>query len=527
MDQAKSELQQGVVMISLNRLISTAVFFIAYAIAASAMAENGGNGDRVTSATATVPIINRWYGDYPVARLDRLPEGQRNTPAGFIDDPETFQAVWQAFKPKDVPPEPDFDHNIVIFLRNVTFFNRLRILKIALTEGIADIGAMETQSALPIEGQVAMALAEIPKKGVRAVRAGKHLIAMRLDPNNISYRIDGKEVDLINGRSEKETAPGSISKITTAVLGNPAVGDLNDDNRLDAALIMFQNTGGTGTFVYATAAINRKDGYHGTNAVLLGDRISMDRVSIRNGVIVVEYRDRRSDQSMAAKPSVSKTAYFILQNRELLDVGTPEKEDHVFEGWVTVGHEVRAFRLCGHMEDLWITGDSTGYDDVMDAHRSHASGKGPYAPVFMVLFGRRAQVPEGGFGADYPGAFFASRLVRVSPIGNCKADMIVVYSPAPGSTIVSPVVVRGRARGTWFFEGDFPMVIIDASGRVIGQSYCTAQGPWMTKEFVTFEGKITFEKTTSSGNAVLLLKKDNPTGKPEKDDALEIPLFIR
>ena len=151
---------------------------------------------------------------------------------------------------------------------------------------------METRSAAPIEDQVAMVLAEIPKKGVQAVRKGKHLIPVRLDPSNISYRIEGKEVDLINGRSEKEAAPGSVSKITTAVLGNSAVGELNDDGRPDAALILFQNTGGTGTFIYAAAAINRNDGYYGTNAVLLGDRIALDRVSIRNGVIVVEYRDR-------------------------------------------------------------------------------------------------------------------------------------------------------------------------------------------------------------------------------------------
>jgi hypothetical protein len=182
---------------------------------------------------------------------------------------------------------------------------------------------------MPIEDQVAMALAEIPKKGFRAFRSGKHLIPVRLDPSSISYRIDGKEVDLINGRSEKEAAPGSASKITTAVIRNPAVGDLNDDGRPDAALVLFQNSGGTGTFIYAAAAINRNDGYHGTNAVLLGDRITVDRVSIRNGVIVVEYRDRRSDESMAVEPSVPRSAYFIFQNGELQKVGCIRGKDHI------------------------------------------------------------------------------------------------------------------------------------------------------------------------------------------------------
>jgi len=48
----------------------------------------------------------------------------------------------------------------------------------------------------------------------------------------------------------------------------------------------------------------------------------------------------------------------------------------------------------------------------------------------------------------------------------------------------------------------------------------------MTKGFVAFEGKITFEKPVSIGKAVLLLKKDNPTGMPEHDDTIEIPVII-
>ena len=138
------------IMISLKRLFFTAVLFMAFEIAPTAIAENGGNGDNVPSAAATVPILNHWIGEYPVARLDQLPEAQRDTPIGFINDPDIFRAVWQAFKPKDEPPKLDFDHNMVIFIRNVRFFNRTRILKVVLTDGIADIVAMETRSAMPI-----------------------------------------------------------------------------------------------------------------------------------------------------------------------------------------------------------------------------------------------------------------------------------------------------------------------------------------------------------------------------------------
>ncbi len=518
--------KKGVMMMPLRGLANIFVLLMVFAIACSAIVNNKSGVNNDPMSMATIPITNQWNGEYPVTQLDRLPEGQRNTPAGYIDDPAIFRAAWQALKFTEVPPEIDFDHHMVIFVRNVTFFNRLRIFKVSLTDGIADIMAMETRSALPIEDKVAMALAAIPKKGIRAIRSGNLLVPVRSDPRNISYRIEGQAVDLIDGRSEKAATSGSASKITTAVLGNFAVGDLTDDSRPDTALILFQHTGGTGTFIYAAAAINRKDRYSGTNAVMIGDRIAIDHISIRNGVMVVKYRDRRPDEPMSAKPTVDRTAYFIVQNGELEAVGTPQAPYHVFEGWVTVGHEVRAFRPCDSKKDLWITGDSTSYKDVTGAHRRHAAGSKPYTPVFMVLYGQIVAAPQDGFGADYPGGFFVSQLIRVTPYGNCKADRIVVDAPTPESTVVSPLIVSGRARGTWFFEGDFPMVIIDAGGRIIGQSYCTAQSPWMTKEFVEFKGEITFEKPASNAETVLLLKKDNPTGKPEHDDALEIPLRI-
>jgi len=71
------------------------------------------------------------------------------------------------------------------------------------------------------------------------------------------------------------------------------------------------------------------------------------------------------------------------------------------------------------------------------------------------------------------------------------------------------------------------MNIVDTDGSLIGQGYCTAKGPWMTDKFVPFEGTIVFKKPVSVNKGVLRLRKDNPTGLPIHDDALEIPVFIR
>jgi hypothetical protein len=142
----------------------------------------------------------------------------------------------------------------------------------------------------------------------------------------------------------------------------------------------------------------------------------------------------------------------------------------------------------------------------------------------MILTGWPADPPQEGFGADYDFAFFATQLVRVWPRGNCRSDKIYLESPLPGDTIKSPLRIHGHARGTWFFEGDFPVFLLDSNHQIIATKYATAQEDWMTDKFVPFEGTITFEKQPSGGVGTLILKKSNPTGFPEHDDVLEIPV---
>lgn len=106
-------------------------------------------------------------------------------------------------------------------------------------------------------------------------------------------------------------------------------------------------------------------------------------------------------------------------------------------------------------------------------------------------------------------------------------NVITLDSPVSGETISSPLTVRGKARGTWFFEATFPFVLVDWDGKIIAQSYATAQGEWMTEEYVLFEGAIEFEKPEYSNRGALILQKSNPSGLPEHDAALEIPIVYK
>lgn len=109
--------------------------------------------------------------------------------------------------------------------------------------------------------------------------------------------------------------------------------------------------------------------------------------------------------------------------------------------------------------------------------------------------------------------------------GRSQADgqaLISLESPRPEEKVGSPFEVRGRARGSWYFEGDFPVILTDWDGRIIAETYATAQGPWMTTGFVPFTATVRFDKPGYGDYGFLILRKANPTGLPRHDDALEI-----
>jgi hypothetical protein len=109
---------------------------------------------------------------------------------------------------------------------------------------------------------------------------------------------------------------------------------------------------------------------------------------------------------------------------------------------------------------------------------------------------------------------------------DAKNDLIVLTSPQPGTRITSPVTLTGKARGYWFFEASFPISVVNWDGLIIGEGIAQAQGEWMTEDFIPFTATIdfTFDPETPYNRGALILKKDNPSGDPSRDDALEIPV---
>ena len=144
--------------------------------------ENEGKADADALAQHMQPlngdakILQAWQGDYPTAQLNLLPDSQSENAVGFIGNTQTFKAVWNAFKPEEAVPAIDFSTNFVIFAKNTQFYNRIRIGKVNVTNGVAEVLAMETMSAMPIENKVAMSMVVIARQGITGVQSGDEII---------------------------------------------------------------------------------------------------------------------------------------------------------------------------------------------------------------------------------------------------------------------------------------------------------------------------------------------------------------
>ena len=114
----------------------------------------------------------------------------------------------------------------------------------------------------------------------------------------------------------------------------------------------------------------------------------------------------------------------------------------------------------------------------------------------------------------------------VIPSAENKSNLIKVSNINVGDIVESPVLIKGEARGIWYFEGSFPVCVTDSAGVELGCTPATAKGEWMTENFVPFEGVAIFKQPTTTAGFIIL-KKDNPSDLPKFDDQLKISVKFK
>ncbi len=138
---------------------------------------------------------------------------------------------------------------------------------------------------------------------------------------NATFQFEDSAVTLKNGSNET-LVPDSALVEQTELADTVGYGDLNNDSKEDAGVILIQSGGGTGVFFYAAGFISSPTGYKGTNTLFLGDRISPKSVAIKNGVMTVTYLDRKPTDPFSTDPTIPTTKTFKVENGELVDTST-------------------------------------------------------------------------------------------------------------------------------------------------------------------------------------------------------------
>jgi hypothetical protein len=105
------------------------------------------------------------------------------------------------------------------------------------------------------------------------------------------------------------------------------------------------------------------------------------------------------------------------------------------------------------------------------------------------------------------------------------SELIKIEQPLPNMDVSTPLQIKGKAKGYWYFEGNFPITLEDASGNELYAGSVEANGPWMTETFVPFSTTIRF-KAPDDERGYLVFKNANASGKPEKDREYRLPVIF-
>lgn len=103
-------------------------------------------------------------------------------------------------------------------------------------------------------------------------------------------------------------------------------------------------------------------------------------------------------------------------------------------------------------------------------------------------------------------------------------ELVQLTTPLASSTVTSPIEISGSAPGTWFFEGVFPITLVDADGQELAHTQAQPLGDWMTIELVEFSASLEYTATKTT-MAELVFKPDNPSGLPNTT-SYSIPVIL-
>jgi len=106
------------------------------------------------------------------------------------------------------------------------------------------------------------------------------------------------------------------------------------------------------------------------------------------------------------------------------------------------------------------------------------------------------------------------------------APEVLITEPQIAQIVTSPLTIKGKVRGTWFFEANIPILLKDENGEVLAQmGYMTSEN-WQTSDYINVETTLKFP-APSTDYGVLEIHNDNPSGMPENEKVYKVPIRFK
>ncbi len=132
--------------------------------------------------------------------------------------------------------------------------------------------------------------------------------------SDLTITIDTQEFAMSDGVAVIPPSQGSETANTLRLIGEPVMGDVDNDGNPDAALLIQHDPGGSGTFYYAVVAIDDGISYRASNALLLGDRIEPRTVMFTDGRFVYNYAERQPGDAMSERRTIKRNVTITVDN---------------------------------------------------------------------------------------------------------------------------------------------------------------------------------------------------------------------
>lgn len=145
--------------------------------------------------------------------------------------------------------------------------------------------------------------------------------------------------------------------------------------------------------------------------------------------------------------------------------------------------------------------------------------------IYCVITGGRVAVEDGECELPNKGRCALTDYYSggCSSVSADFSHMIRVAQPVSEQKVTSPLLIKGEARGGWYFEASFPFRLLDGQGQEIAVGFAEAQTDWMTDDFVPFTAILNFNQPTGSIGELLLLR-NNPSGLSVYDAVVSVPV---